>query len=213
VTIIVERLALLDWKRRVFELYSEIRRADDPRAAWQHWAAVRRELFATHPSSPIPPGDRDGYAGPHLFDYNPQMRVPGNVEGSANDSYSVPTSTGPDIRLSRLGIVHFELHGAPQQLDLLWLEGYGGGIFLPFRDASAGRDTYGAGRYLLDSVKGADLGSDGNQLILDFNFAYNPSCSYDPRWACPLAPPGNHLEVEVRAGERLEGPGLPDPSS
>jgi len=80
--------------------------------------------------------------------------------------------------------------------------GYGGGIFLPFRDATAGRDTYGAGRYLLDTVKGADLGSEQGRLVLDFNFAYNPSCSCDDSWTCPFAPPANRLKERVEARER-----------
>jgi uncharacterized protein (DUF1684 family) len=88
------------------------------------------------------------------------------------------------------------------ELELYWLEGYGGGVFLPFRDATAGAETYGAGRYLLDTVKGSDLGMQDGRLVLDFNFAYNPSCSYDDRWACPLAPPANRLEAVIRAGER-----------
>src|SRR5439155_19031339 len=86
-------------------------------------------------------------------------------------------------------------------LTLYWLLGYGGGVFLPFADATSGRETYGAGRYLLDTVKGADLGTQGGQLVLDFNFAYQPSCSYDPRWTCPLAPRANRLSFPVRAGE------------
>ena len=60
----------------------------------------------------------------------------------------------------------------------------------------------GPGRYVLDSVKGADLGMQDGRLVLDFNFAYNPSCSYDLRWACPLSPPPNRLPVPIRAGER-----------
>jgi uncharacterized protein len=87
-------------------------------------------------------------------------------------------------------------------LGLYWMDGYAGGLFLSFRDATSGKETYGAGRYLFDTAKGADLGSDGDRLILDFNFAYNPSCSYDPRWACPLAPPDNRLQVAIEAGER-----------
>ncbi len=67
---------------------------------------------------------------------------------------------------------------------------------------TAGKETYGAGRYLLDTVKGADLGNEDAALVLDFNFAYNPSCSYDPRWVCPLAPPPNRIDTEIRAGER-----------
>jgi len=84
-----------------------------------------------------------------------------------------------------------------------WLGSYGGGVFVPLRDATSGRTTYGGGRYLLDTVKGADLGGSASDgvLVLDLNFAYNPSCAYDPAWACPLAPPGNVLAVEVPAGE------------
>jgi len=89
-------------------------------------------------------------------------------------------------------------------LELYWLEGYGGGVFLPFADETRGTETYGAGRYLLDTVKGSYLGLEGGRLVLDFNFAYNPSCSYDDRWACPLTPPPNRLPIPVRAGERLE---------
>ena len=67
--------------------------------------------------------------------------------------------------------------------------------------------TYGGGRYLIDTVKGADLGFDREHgtAVLDFNFAFNPSCSYDARWACPLAPAANRLAVPVTAGEQQPG--------
>ena len=74
-------------------------------------------------------------------------------------------------------------------------------MFLPFRDATSGKSTYGGGRYLLDTAKGADLGGDGATLRLDFNFAYHPSCHYDPQWVCPLAPLSNRLTVAIEAGE------------
>jgi uncharacterized protein (DUF1684 family) len=82
---------------------------------------------------------------------------------------------------------------------------YSGGFFLPSRDATNGRTTYGAGRYMLDTAKGADLGSDPARgtLVLDSNFAYHPSCAFDPRWSCPLAPVENRLDVPVEVGERL----------
>ena len=88
-----------------------------------------------------------------------------------------------------------------------WLVGYGGGVFVPVKDATAGRTTYGGGRYLLDTVKGADLGgaADGSTLVVDLNFAYQPSCAYDPAWVCPLASPGNTLPGEVVAGELYTG--------
>jgi len=97
----------------------------------------------------------------------------------------------------------FELNGRWLSLELYWLEGYGGGLFLPFSDTTSGDGTYGGGRYLLDTVKGADLGIENGRLVLDFNFAYNPSCAYDPKWVCPLAPAQNRLPIPVRAGERL----------
>ena len=90
-------------------------------------------------------------------------------------------------------------------LDVWWVASYGGGVFVPVRDASAGKGTYGGGRYVLDTVKGADLGGSGGRLVVDLNFAYNPSCAYDPAWACPLAPPGNVVPVAVPVGEQYLG--------
>ena len=82
---------------------------------------------------------------------------------------------------------------------------YGGGLFVPFSDATAGNTTYGGGRYLLDTAKSADLGARDGALVLDFNFAYNPSCAYDSKWTCPLAPPANRLAAAIEAGERHHG--------
>jgi len=112
--------------------------------------------------------------------------------------YPVATSTGPQMAFVRFGQVTLPVG----TLDVFWLDAYGGGVFLPFRDATAGERTYEGGRYLLDTIKGADLGmtADG-RLILDFNFAYHPSCHYAPRWSCPLAPPGNTLDAPIPVGE------------
>jgi uncharacterized protein (DUF1684 family) len=100
--------------------------------------------------------------------------------------------------------VTLALPGGPVRLPVLQLHDYAGGIFLPFGDATNGGATYAAGRYLLDTAKGADLGVTGDgELVLDFNFAYQPSCAFDPRWACPLAPPESRLPIAVEAGERL----------
>ena len=104
--------------------------------------------------------------------------------------------------------MRFVVDGTPCSLAVYWMNEYAGGIFIPFRDATSGHETYGAGRYLWDSAKGADLGSEGDELVLDFNYAYHPSCVYDVRWSCPLAPQENWLPVPIRAGERLaEGHG------
>jgi uncharacterized protein (DUF1684 family) len=195
---------LLDWKRRVFDQYEEIRSASDPQEAWKRWRTVRDDLFAHHGQSPIPMAERAFFKGLPVFDYDRGSRVLAEVRDAPPERYDIATSgeAGGSYRFNRFAVVSFELAGQALELELYWLEGYGGGVFLPFRDITSGKETYGAGRYLLDTVKGADLGEEDGRLVLDFNFAYNPSCAYDPRWVCPLAPPPNRLSVPIRAGER-----------
>jgi uncharacterized protein len=201
---IPDPLALLDWKRRVFALYAEVRGIPDAGGAWSRWREGRDELFAAHPQSPLPPEERARFDGLPYFDYDPGARVEAPIDDAKPRTYEIATSGDGTYSFTRFGAVRFELGGEPCELEVYWLEGYGGGVFLPFRDATAGTETYGAGRYLLDTVKGADLGTSGGRLVLDFNFAYNPSCAYDPQWVCPLAPPPNRLGVSVQAGERYE---------
>jgi uncharacterized protein (DUF1684 family) len=86
------------------------------------------------------------------------------------------------------------------------LEADGRGLLVPFADATSGKQTYGAGRHLLDTVNGAYLPEQGGELVMDFNFAYQPSWSYDSRWTCPLTPPLNRLRVPIRVGEALQRP-------
>jgi len=198
-----EFLDLLDWKRRVFELYATVRHSSDAAAAWQHWRGVREELLQAHAQSPLPPERRVSALGVSYFEYDPGMRVLGEVRASEPEILGIGTSHPRPIDFTRFGVALFELNGRSLSLELYWLEGYGGGLFLPFADTTSGDETYGGGRYLLDTVKGADLGMRDGRLVLDFNFAYNPSCAYDPEWLCPLAPPRNRLPVAVRAGERL----------
>jgi uncharacterized protein (DUF1684 family) len=183
-------LTLAEWRRRIAELYAAVRADPDPEHAWRHWRDVRRDLFTTHPQSPVPEAERAGYEGPHLFDYDPAARVTAELRPLEAELIEVVSSDGRTERFLRFA-------------EVFWLDAYGGGIYLSFRDATSGGSTYGGGRYLLDTVKGADLGAVGYRPILDFNFAYQPSCSYDPQWSCPLPPPANRLGFEVPAGERL----------
>ena len=199
-------LQLLDWRRQIFELYREVRSLHDPSEGWELWCDVRRELFATHPQSPVPEDDREAYDGPHHFDYEPSLRTVAGIHPLPVETFEVAGSDGSAFAMTRFGEALFELGGEQRALQVFWIDAYGGGVFLSFRDETSGSETYGAGRYLLDTIKGADLGSAGDLLILDFNYAYQPSCSYDPKWACPLAPPQNRLEIPVRGGERV-GPG------
>jgi uncharacterized protein (DUF1684 family) len=195
-------LDLLDWKRRVFALYAEIRAADDPERAWQRWRDARDDLFRTHPQSPLPTEARGSFGGLDYFPYDPGLRVTASVEPAEREVRRIGASGGETVSFRRFGVARFELGAASRTLEVYWLDAYGGGVFCPFADETSGRSTYGGGRYLLDTVKGADLGGDAAHLVLDFNFAYNPSCSYDPRWVCPLTPPANRLPLVVRGGER-----------
>jgi uncharacterized protein (DUF1684 family) len=198
-----DALQLLEWKRRVFVLYARVRAADDSGTAWKEWREARDDLFANHPQSPIPPSERGSFRGLAYFDYDPAYRVLARVQPATPERFDIVTSGDEAIAFTRTGTADFELHDQELRLELYWLQGYGGGLFLSFRDGTSGSSTYGACRYLLDTVKGADLGMHEGKLVLDFNFAYNPSCYYDPRWVCPLATPANRLNVEIRAGERV----------
>lgn len=195
-------LQLADWRREIAELYGSVRAADSPETAWQLWRSKRDELFRYHPQTPLSAEALESFAGLQYFDYDERLRVVAQMEEVEGERHSVPTSSGEPMVFERFARLHFQLYGNDVTLDAYWLAVYGGGIFIPFRDTTSGKTTYGAGRYLWDSIKGADLGMVGTGLVLDFNFAYNPSCSYDDRWACPLAPPANHLPVEVQAGEK-----------
>lgn len=197
-----EILDLLDWRRRVAFLYSEVRASDDPEKAWGRWREVRDRLLSTHPQSPLSPEARRDLESIAYYGYDPAFRVSARIEAAESQRMELPGSAGATFGATRFARAYFELAGSPLSLGMYWLEGYAGGLFVSLRDATSGKETYGACRYLLDTVKGADLGGEGDRLILDFNFAYNPSCSYDPRWACPLAPPDNHLPVAITAGER-----------
>jgi uncharacterized protein (DUF1684 family) len=207
---------LLDWKRQIFQLYADVRSEHDRQKAWRRWRSARDEMFRSHPQSPLPSEARPRLRGLHYYDYSSSARVLAELRPADPTHFDIPTSSPDTMSFTRFATARFELDGHPLDLELYWLDGYGGGLFLPFRDATAGRETYGAGRYLLDTVKGSDLGVEEGRLVLDFNFAYNPSCAYDPRWVCPLAPPSNRLDVSITAGERnppgaMEGPN-PGPS-
>jgi uncharacterized protein len=194
----VDELDLLDWKRDVFELYARVREAPQPEAGWRDWCETRARLLREHPQSPVPAAERGSYGGPFAFPYDPAWRLLAEVERVDEQLFELPSSDGATMSFRRFA----RARAGEITLDLYWLEGYGGGLFLPFADATSGGETYGAGRYLLDTVKGADLGVDDGRLVLDFNFAYQPSCAYDPSWTCPLAPPANRLPVRIEAGER-----------
>ena len=191
---------LWDWRRRVNALYGEVQAAADPAAGWRLWRAERDRLFREHAQSPIE--DRAGFTALPFFDYDPALRLTAvlrTVEGAA---FTVSAGGDGAMRLRPFAVTQGLGAALGGELTVYWVEGYGGGAFLPFTDATSGRESYGGGRYLLDTIKGADLGEENGRTVLDFNFAYNPSCSYSVRYVCPLAPRENRLPARVAAGER-----------
>ena len=196
-----EHIALLDWRRRVADLYVDVRRTlkTDPARAHRAWRVARDDLFRSHPQSPLPVEERASFKGLPFFEYDPRFAFRAKIRDLPVERYEVPSSTGDNIPFVRIGAVDL-VWGS---LEVFWLDAYSGGVFLPFRDATAGKTTYGGGRYLLDTAKSADLGAVGDELVLDFNFAYHPSCRFDPKWVCPLAPLSNRLAVAIEAGERM----------
>jgi uncharacterized protein (DUF1684 family) len=195
-----------DWRRSVFALYAEVRAASEPASGHELWKAGRDWLFAHHPSTPLLPDDLADFTGLPVAPYDPSWRFEAELLEAEPLRLDVETGTDGIVPFERIGCVSLPEIGS---LDVWRLASYGGGIFVPVRDALAGKTggTYGGGRYLLDTVKGADLGPGRHpeSLVLDFNFAYNPSCTYDPAWACPLAPKGNVMAMEIPVGERYSG--------
>ena len=201
-----DELDLVDWRRRVGDLYRL--------PGYEEWRAARDLLFREHPQSPIPVDERASFTGLRWFPYNAAYRV--DAAWSEGDGSRLEIDTGGEdgvVVYRRAGVLSFALAGVDGlRLTVFRQLGYGGGLFVPFADLTSRHETYGAGRYLVDTVKNTDghslvfaVGSD--RVVLDFNFAYNPSCVYDVRWACPLAPPENRLPVAVLAGEMVPASG------
>jgi uncharacterized protein (DUF1684 family) len=196
-------LELAAWRRSVSEAYATVRRSDDHAAAREVWRLWRDDLFRSSSQSPLAADHELRASGIPYWPYEPALRFAAVVVPVEDPKhYSITTGEDEVTRIRQIGWVEL---GAPVsgRLAVWWLEQYGGGIFVPFRDATAGHATYGAGRYLLDTAKGADLGSEDDRLVLDFNFSYHPSCRYDDAWQCPLAPPENVLSAAIEAGEKL----------
>lgn len=196
-------LELWDYRRRVAEIYRRVRLGGAGAETWTRWRNERDALFGTHPQSAIEPEHRALFQGLSYFDHDPAWRFEVDVEPGPVHGTELTHSGEGATGFMEFGHVSIYVGEHRSTLSLYWLDGYGGGVFVPFRDATSGQETYGGGRYLIDTAKGADLGHRGRTIVLDFNYAYHPSCVHSSRWSCPLAPPANHLEVQVRAGERL----------
>ena len=195
--------ALAGYRRAVNEMYARVRNSDkNQKERWSEFCSGRDKIFANHPQSALSMEQRPVFKGLRYYPYNPSLRYRLTVDTNVEpEVFELELQDDGLIKMQRFGQISFEAAGQPVSLALFWIMGYGGGLFLPFRDLTNKTDTFGGGRYLLDTIKGADLGQEDGRLIVDFNYAYNPSCAYNPRWYCPLAPSENWLTVAIRAGE------------
>ena len=211
-------LDLHDWRSRVARMFRDRdaahARGEEHEAVLERFRAAKDALFAGHRQSPLSPDARSEFTGLRYFEYQPRLRVLAELSvDEFEETVDAPASGPHTMPLRRAARVDFRLDGEAVGLAVFWIDVYGGGLFLPFRDATSPAESYGAGRYLFDTVKGSSFEPDvsgsgdasgyaGGRIVLDFNYAYNPSCAYDVRWACPLAPRENWLSAAIRAGER-----------
>ena len=204
-------LDLYDYRTRVAEMYRNRRQStqvgEDAATVLQRFREFRDELFANHSQSALDQEQKQKFQGLRYFTYNPLMCVEAEIERDVEPQVlSVAMNAEESMTMTTVGRLHFVLEGVKVALLLYWLNIYGGGLFLPFRDTTSPAESYGGGRYLFDTIKGSDFlpvsdASRNERILLDFNYAYNPSCAYNDKWVCPLAPIENRLKVPVRAGE------------
>jgi uncharacterized protein (DUF1684 family) len=215
-------LDLYDWRMRVAKLYRDReaswRAGADDEVTLSRFRAERDALFARHPQSPLSDEAQRSFNGLQYFPYDATLKLEATLEGDSGGE-SITFDNGSEAMLLHpCAGLRFTLAGRARRLTVYWVAAYGGGLFLPFRDTSGPDESYGGGRYLFDTVKGSDFlrldwgngepldamrrpGYLGGRVIVDFNYAYNPSCAYDSRWVCPLAPRENWLPLPIRAGE------------
>ncbi len=204
-------LALYDYRCRVAAMYRAraqgLLNGVELPAVWQQFRQAREQLFATHPQSALDAEQQRTFQGLPYFPYNPALCVIAEVDTNLEPTtQEVLMNAHETMPMTTVGRLHFTVEGQSVSLSFYWLDIYGGGLFLPFRDTTCPAESYGGGRYLFDTIKGSDfLPVPGEQhwmrIILDFNYAYNPSCAYNSRWTCPLAPLENRLNIPIRAGE------------
>ena len=204
-------LELYDYRCRVAAMYRERTEAylagEDAEGVLRHFREARDQLFADHPQSALDEEQRQNFQGLRYFPYNPAMRFLVEVDTAVEPvRQQAVMNADESMTMTTVGRVHFAVEGEPATLSIYWLEVYGGGLFLPFRDTTCPAESYGGGRYLFDTIKGSEFlpvpgAKNFKRIMLDFNYAYNPSCAYNDRWICPLAPMENRLSVPIRAGE------------
>ena len=205
-------LSLYDYRNRVAAFYRQrnnaLRANEDPQSVLAQFRQERDNLFATHPQSALDEEQRHVFTGLRYFPFNPDLQITATMNTNIESrQQEVVMNAAESMKMTTVAQLQFIVAQQPVTLSLYWLDIYGGGLFLPFRDKTAPQESYGSGRYLFDTIKGSDFLSTTDehghmQITLDFNYAYNPSCAYNDAWTCPLAPIENRLPIALPAGEK-----------
>jgi uncharacterized protein (DUF1684 family) len=162
--------------------------------------AEKDQFFADHPQSPIPAADRESFDGLAYFPPDPAYRFELPLEEhDEKDRITVETTRDGTQEYLRWGAFRFETGGEAVVLQAYRADPGEARLWVPFRDATNGAETYPAGRYL--DLEAEDH-TDGGHWTLDFNRAYNPFCAFSEAYECPLVPTENWLDVAIEAGEK-----------
>ncbi len=203
--ILMTDLSLLDWRRKISNIYSDVRSKTNLENAWQEWLRKRKNLFYFHRESPISHLNKNNEII-NFYPYNQKFLFFVNLKKIIN-SNTIELHIGKDGK-ARI-FPYYRTVGLKKslftELIIYKFEGYAGGLFLPFKDLGClnNENHYEGGRYLIDTMKGADLGvNKDNKLMLDFNFSYNPSCAYNNSWVCPILNNKNFVKIFIDAGEK-----------
>lgn len=157
---------------------------------------AKDEFFKFDPQSPLDHDQKKSFVGLNYYFENPDLRYTLRLEKvQKTEPITLATSTGDEQDYLHIGQIRFAVNGKDAILQV-YISAEGGDYFIPFVDATAPDETYGAGRY----VDPEDLGA--GQLLVDFNRAYNPYCAYNDRWSCPIPPRSNRIAVRIEAGEK-----------
>jgi uncharacterized protein (DUF1684 family) len=160
--------------------------------------------FKDASTSPLKDKDRKDFKGLDFFKFDSTYVVTAIFERTPNETpFEMKTTTERLPVYVKYGVITFNLKGNDYQLnvyqnqDLMKKEGYDDYLFLPFLDDTNGEETYGGGRYIDLRTPEAD------ELVIDFNKAYNPYCAYNEKYSCPIVPRDNYLDLKVEAGVKI----------
>ncbi len=189
----------------IFCLFPTILFAQDFKAEIEKHREEYKAEFLKSANSPL---KKEDFELLHFYEPNEKFKVECTfVATPKGKPFEIPTSAGVTKTYVKFGELRFEIDGKKlqlavyQSLSLKAMPQYRDYLFVPFKDLSNGKESYGGGRYLDLRMKEIE----GEKIFLDFNKAYNPYCAFSAGYSCPIPPKENHLKIAIEAGEKNFG--------